>query len=77
MSDQNPLELSTYQDAFLDAWSTVYVDANIQLKLGIPLSIFLRAPGRYLFFAWLSLPPSAASPDWDSPYSPTDKIILH
>lgn len=47
--------LSPDQEAHLDAWSTVYVKAHIQQKLNIPLSRFLRDPGKYLFFAWAGI----------------------
>lgn len=47
--------LSPDQDAHLDAWSTVYVEAHIQQKLNIPLSRFLRDPGTYLFLAWAGI----------------------
>lgn len=57
MTLQIKLLLSPDQQAHLDAWSMVYVDAHIQQKLGIPLSEFLRSPGKYLFIAWLDTSP--------------------
>ncbi len=77
MADQNLLCLSTYQNEYLDAWSTVYIEAGIQLTLGISLSLFLSAPGRYLFFAWLLSPSNSAPHDWLSPPGPMDKKHLH
>lgn len=47
--------ISPDQEAHLDAWSTVYVEAHIKDKLNIPLSRFLRTPGKYLFFAWAGI----------------------
>ncbi|OHC26705.1 MAG: hypothetical protein A2Y50_08480 [Pseudomonadales bacterium RIFCSPLOWO2_12_59_9] len=77
MADQDSLWLSIDQEAYLDAWSTVYVEADIQFKLGIPLSLFIRAPGRYLFFAWLASPSSPAPLGWDSLPPAKDKKHLH
>ncbi|HBO6052691.1 hypothetical protein N0036_08585 [Pseudomonas aeruginosa] len=56
MADQPMLCLSPEEAAHLDAWSTVYVEADIRAKLGIPLSQFLWNPGRYLTLAWLATP---------------------
>jgi hypothetical protein len=53
MTPQTLFLLSADQEVHLDAWSTVYAEAHIQRKLGIPLSRFLRDPGMYLFLAWL------------------------
>lgn len=56
MADAPMFCLSPEEAAHLDAWSVVYVEADIRAKLGIPLSHFLRAPGRYLIQAWLETP---------------------
>ena len=57
MTHQKKFLLSPDQQGHLDAWSMVYVDAHIQKKLCIPLSEFLRSPGKYLFIAWLDTSP--------------------
>ena len=56
--------LNPEQEAHLDAWSTVYVEAHIQQRLNIPLSRFLRAPGKYLFFAWAGIPLDNQNSSW-------------
>jgi hypothetical protein len=48
MKDRALFLLSADQEAHLDAWSTVYVEAKIQQTLSTSLSQFLRAPGKYL-----------------------------
>ena len=70
MTYQKRISFSLDQQNHLDAWSTVFVEARIQQKLGIGLARFLRNPGDYLFIAWLKttqhvncngyLPPLAA-----------------
>jgi hypothetical protein len=76
MKDRALFSLSTDQEAHLDAWSTVYVEAKIQQTLGITLSQFLRAPGKYLLNLWLGAPPKVAplTPSWLKT-SVTKKII--
>lgn len=50
------ISLTPDQEAHLDAWSIVYVEANISQVLGIPLSRFLKDPGEYLLLAWVTAP---------------------
>lgn len=54
MSSHEQITFTPAQQAHLDAWSMVYIDARIQRKLGITLSQFLNNPGKYLFWAWLT-----------------------
>jgi len=61
MKKLDSLRLSADEEAFLDAWTIVYIEAKIEQTLGLALSHFLRAPGEYLLQAWLS-PPSKVEP---------------
>jgi hypothetical protein len=60
MTPQTFLSLSPDQEAHLDAWSTVYVEAHIKQILNISLSRFLHDPGMHLLMAWLKTPPPAS-----------------
>ncbi|ELQ8316646.1 hypothetical protein [Pseudomonas aeruginosa] len=61
MSTQDHITFTPDQQAHLDAWSMIYIDAHIQQKLEINLSRFLNNPGKYLFLAWLEAPQYATS----------------
>lgn len=56
MSSEQQITFTPDQQVHLNAWSTVYIDAHIQQRLGITLSQFLINPGKYLFLAWLTAP---------------------
>jgi len=56
MPSQEQITFTPEQEAHLNAWSMVYIDALIQQKLDITLSQFLINPGKYLFLAWLTAP---------------------
>jgi hypothetical protein len=56
MSSEHPIAFTPDQEAYLNAWSMVYIDAQIQQTLAITLSQFLINPGKYLFLAWLTAP---------------------
>lgn len=68
--------LTREREAHLDAWSTVYVEAKIQEKLGISLSIFLRAPGEYLVLACLQNFQKSTTSSKSTPF-PADDQVLH
>lgn len=65
MTPQKKLSISPDQQAHIDAWSMVYVEAHIQQKLGISLSHFLRHPGNFLFIAWLETSQPVTSNDYN------------
>lgn len=56
MSLEEQITFTPDQQVHLNAWSSVYIDAQIQQKLDITLSQFLINPGKYLFLAWLTAP---------------------
>lgn len=56
MSLEEQITFTPDQQVHLNAWSSVYIDAHIQQRLGITLSQFLINPGKYLFLAWLTAP---------------------
>ncbi|PJE40632.1 MAG: hypothetical protein CUR33_16720 [Pseudomonas sp.] len=56
MSLEEQITFTSDQQVHLNAWSSVYIDAHIQQRLGITLSQFLINPGKYLFLAWLTAP---------------------
>jgi hypothetical protein len=61
--------LTREQEIHLDAWSTVYVEAKLQERLGISLSCFLKDPGEYLVLSCLqgfekTTPSPEALPSW-------------
>jgi hypothetical protein len=56
MSLEEQITFTPDQRVHLNSWSSVYIDAQIQQKLGITLSQFLINPGKYLFLAWLTAP---------------------
>jgi hypothetical protein len=70
------LSLTREQEAHLDAWSTVYVEAKIQEKLGISLSCFLRDPGECLVLICLQTFERSAPPSKSTSF-PADDQVLH
>ncbi|MDH4562843.1 hypothetical protein [Pseudomonas sp. BN411] len=50
-SSPKPLLFNAHQQALLDAWADIYVQAHIAELLAIPLSSFLTAPRHFLDLA--------------------------
>lgn len=76
MANNLCFSLTREQEAHLDAWSTVYVEAKIQEKLGISLSSFLRNPGEYLVLTCLQTVERSTPSSKSTPF-PADDQVLH
>lgn len=75
MTKKPLFSLTREKEAHLDAWSTVYVEAKIQERLGISLSVFLGDPGEYLVLSCL---PSSERPTpfpRSTPFLANDKVV--